>query len=131
MVPYLAPAAGARRHTPDVGHTREEKEMERDILCGKHLCHEAVIDGSQFIKVGMTDVAFDDVCMQNAKFNNINMQNATIHYVNMKGTKISDCHLVNVEVTGGEINGMKIHGILVTDMMAAYKEKHGQHANPN
>jgi len=109
-----------------VGRIQEEKEMERDIPCGKHLCQEAVIDGSKFIKVGMTDVEFDDVCMQNAKLNNINLQNATIHYANLKGTRISDCHLVNVEVTGGEIDGMKIHGVLVTDTMAAYKEKHGQ-----
>ena len=61
-----------------------------------------------------------------ATFNNMNMQRTTIHYVNMKGSKISDCHLVDVEVTGGEIDGMKIHGVLVTDMMAAYNEKHGQ-----
>jgi len=100
--------------------------MERDILCGKHLCQQAIIDDSKFLNVGMSRVEFDDVCMEDATFNNVNMQRATIHYVNMKGSKISDCHLVDVDVTGGEIDGMKIHGILVSDMMAAYKEKHGQ-----
>ena len=102
--------------------------MERRILSGKHLCQDEIIDDSKFISVGMSRVEFDDVGMEDAKLNNINMQRATIHYVNMKGSKISDCHLVDVEVTGGEIDGMKIHGILVTDMMAAYKEKHGQQA---
>jgi uncharacterized protein YjbI with pentapeptide repeats len=106
--------------------TREETEMERDILCGRHLCQESIIDDSRFVHVGMSRVEFDDVCMEDAKFSNINMQKATIHYVNMKESKICDCHLVDVEVTGGEIDGMRIHGILVADMMAAYKEKHGQ-----
>ena len=83
-------------------------------------------DISKFINVDMSRVEFDDVRMEGATFNNINMQRATVHYVNMKGSKISDCHLVNVEVEGGEIDGMKIHGILVTEMMAAYKKMHGQ-----
>ena len=103
--------------------------MERDILCGKHLCQESIIDDSKFINVGMSRVEFDDVCMEDATFNNINMQRATIHYVNMKGSRISDCHLVNVEVTGGEIDGMKIHGILVTEMIAAYEQVTGKMAD--
>jgi len=100
--------------------------MERDILCGKHLCKESIIDDSKFINVGMSRVEFDDVCMEDATLNNINMQRATIHYVNLKGAKIRDCHLVDVEVTGGEVDGMKIHGILVTDMMDAYEKLHGK-----
>ena len=102
--------------------------MERDILCGQHLCKEAVIDGSKFINVGMASVEFDDVNMQDVSFNNINMQLATINYVNLKGSRISDCHLVDVEITGGEIDGMTIHGILVTDMMEAYRKMQDQQA---
>jgi uncharacterized protein YjbI with pentapeptide repeats len=119
--------------TPFVARTgrlptdQEEAAVERDILCGKHLCQESVIDDSEFINVGMSRVRFDDACMEDASFTNINMQRATIHYVNLKGARITNCHLVGVAVEGGEIEGMTIDGVLVTDMLAAYRSlRNGQ-----
>lgn len=95
--------------------------MEKDIMCGKHLCIDAIIDGTQFINVGLKDGVFDNMMMENARFNNINMTGANVNYVNLEGSKFTECYLKNVEIEGSETKGMKIDGILVSDMIAAYE----------
>ena len=102
--------------------------MEKDIVCGKHLCQEAVIDDSKFLNVGMARVEFDNVNLSDATFNNINMSRVSFHGINFNGATFKAVGLTNVSIDECEVVGLKIRGILVTDMIAAYNQRHGQQA---
>jgi uncharacterized protein YjbI with pentapeptide repeats len=102
--------------------------MEKDIVCGKHLCQEAIIDDSKFLNVGMARVEFDNVNLSDASFNNINMSRVSFHGINFDGAKFTAVGFTNVTIDDCELAGLKIRGILVTDMMDAYNKMHGQPA---
>lgn len=99
--------------------------MEKDIVCGKHLCEEAIIEDSRFINVGMARVEFDNVDLTDATFNNTNMSRVSFHGINFDSATFKAVGLTNVTIDDCALEGMKIGGILVTDMMDAYNEKHG------
>ncbi len=97
--------------------------MERTITCGKHLCQTAVIDDSRFDDVGMARTEFDNVNLADAKFNNINMSGATFHGIELQNATFTHVGLNNVELSDCTLEGTRIDGILVADLLEAYMEK--------
>lgn len=97
--------------------------MERTITCGKHLCQTAVIDDSRFDDVGMARVEFDNVNLSDAHFNNINMSRATFHGIELRNAKFTHVGLNHVELSDCTLEGTRINGILVSDLLQAYQEK--------
>jgi|SaaInl7_100m_RNA_FD_contig_71_196125_length_2361_multi_3_in_0_out_0_3 uncharacterized protein YjbI with pentapeptide repeats len=97
--------------------------MERTITCGKHLCQTAVIDDSRFDDVGMARTEFDNVSLADAKFNNVNMSGATFHGIELRNAKFTHVGLNDVELSDCTLEGTRINGILVTDMLEAYQER--------
>ena len=125
--------------------------MEPTIKCGKHLAEHADISGSRFHDVNLAQAEFDDVNMTQVRFHNINMSDITVSAVQMggakfrhiglppgskekqrplsfeeadlNGTTISKCDLSNVKIENCNCEGMTIDGVLVTELLAAYKQK--------
>jgi len=85
--------------------------MSGSIECGKYRVEHKKLTGSVFVDVCLGEAEFDNVSLAGAKFNNVNMSNARLNYVNF----------ANVEITDSDISGMKIDGILVEDMLKAYR----------
>jgi uncharacterized protein YjbI with pentapeptide repeats len=100
--------------------------MERDIGCGKHLCQTAIIDDSKFLDVGMARVEFNDVNLSDATFTNINMSRVSFYGINFDRATFRAVGLNNVTIDECELAGLRIRGILVTDMIDAYTQLHGQ-----
>ena len=50
--------------------------------------------------------------LSGSRFTDVNLSRVTIENVNLSGVKISDCN----------IDGMTIEGILLTDLIAAYRK---------
>lgn len=99
--------------------------MERDILCGKHLCKQAIIEDSKFINVGMARVEFDDVDLSDARFHNVNMSRVTFNGIELDRATFKYVGLTNVSIEECVLDGMTINGIPVTDMIAAYEQASG------
>ncbi len=98
--------------------------MEPTITCGKHLCQTAVIDDSRFDDVSMARVEFDNVNLADASFHNINMSGASFHGVELRNARFIHVGLNHVELSDCTLAGTRINGILVSDMLQAYQEKH-------
>ena len=93
--------------------------MSESIPCGKYKVEHAKLTGSSFVDVCLGDTVFDNVSLADASLNNVNMTGAKLNYIN----------LANVEITNSHLQGMKIDGIAVTDMLAAYREQTSEQAH--
>lgn len=67
--------------------------------------------------------AFDDVNLQEAVFNNVNLCLSTFTDINFSGAKFSNLNLTNVEMEACETTGMKIRGVLVSELFEAYRRQ--------
>jgi len=123
--------------------------MEPTIKCGKHLALHARLTGSRFEDVCLGGAEFDNVNLAGARFHNINLSDITVtaaqiggatfrhiglpteaegkqrpllfDEADLNGTRFVSCDLSGVEVSGCKTVGMKIDGILVSDMLAALR----------
>ena len=97
--------------------------MSKSIPCGKYDVEHAKLTGSSFVDVCLGDTVFDNVSLANARLNNVNMAGTRLNNINMTGARLSDINLANVEITDAHFEGMKIDGVAVTDMLAAYHKQ--------
>jgi len=80
---------------------------------GKHTANKADLAESTFQNVRLKGAIFDDV----------NLASATFHNVNLSDTRFDDVNLSHVEITNACIHEMRIFGVLVSDLFAAYSER--------
>ena len=83
-------------------------------------------------KCNLSGSKFDDVNLQGTLFNNINLSESTFTDINLTGTQVENVNASNVtfhcvKFEGAAIDrclldGMTIDGVLVTDLIAAYKK---------
>jgi uncharacterized protein YjbI with pentapeptide repeats len=128
--------------------------METTIKCGKQLVEHANISGSRFHDVNLSETEFDDINMSKVRFHNINMSDIEVSAVQMggakfrhiglppctggkqrplwfeeadlNGTTISKCDLSNVKIEICNLEGMTIEGVLVTELLSVFNQKHRQ-----
>ena len=105
------------------------------------------ISGSEFRHVKMSKTVFEDIDFSGAKFSNINLRDTEIGAVDFGGASFScmntgedhprkpvvfnsielddctiqNCYFRNTKLVNCDLTGMTIDGILVTDMVKAYK----------
>jgi len=85
--------------------------MDMTLTSGKYSAVNVDLTGSTFRDVRLRDAIFDDVDLSGVTFHNANLRNARFNDVNLSGVAIAN---TNVE-------GMTIDGILVTELLAAYR----------
>jgi uncharacterized protein YjbI with pentapeptide repeats len=102
---------------------------------------------SRFTRSDLAGTVFDDLNLSGTTFNNINLRGARFSAVDFGGARFScmntgegrprqpavftnvELHgcifeggsFAHVEISGADVDGMKIGGVLVTDMMKAYQ----------
>ena len=104
--------------------------MERTITCGQHLCKTAMIDDSVFDDVSMTKVSFNNVNLTDAKFRNINMSSTDFFGIEFRNAKFKAVGLDNVDISDCTLEGTRINGILVTELLDAYEKQQTSRASP-
>ena len=117
-------------------------------MAEKYKVENKDIAGSEFRHLNMSGTVFEDVDLSGAKFFNINLRGANIGAVDFGGASFScmntgedreripvvfrnlelddcsieKCCLLNVKITNCDLTGMTIDGVLLTDMINAYKK---------
>jgi uncharacterized protein YjbI with pentapeptide repeats len=75
----------------------------------------ANLAGSQFRDVNLSASRFDDVNLRGAVFTNVALSGATIR----------NACLADVSISDADYKGMRIEGILVTELLRVYRERSG------
>ena len=65
---------------------------------------------------------FEDVKLADSPFTNVDMSGWRVEDVTLAGTKIRNVNLREVAITDCAVEGMTINGVLVTDLIAAYRD---------
>jgi uncharacterized protein YjbI with pentapeptide repeats len=61
-----------------------------------------------------------DAGLASSVFDDVNLAGSTFTNVNLSGARFRDIDLSHVEIAESCVEGMRINGILVTEMLAAY-----------
>ena len=90
-------------------------------LTGKHclVATKADLSGSRFEDVNMSGWTLSDVNASGMRADNANFAGFHLDSANLAGARLTDCRL----------DGMTIHGVLVTEMMRAYERTTGGDAS--
>jgi uncharacterized protein YjbI with pentapeptide repeats len=80
----------------------------------------------KFEHMAMPESQFIDVNLKSARFDNVNLTDASFSNIALVGVNFSNVNMSNATITHAGIRGMKIHGVLVTDLIAAYEQLHGK-----
>ena len=126
--------------------------MEPTIRCGKHFAEHADLSGSRFVDVNLAGAEFDNVNLSGAKINNVNLsdivvtcvqvggasfrwvglppgaegQQRGVHFeeTTLCGSTFRKADLTNVAIQECNLEGMRIDGLLVTDLIESYRKSH-------
>src|SRR5215813_10667863 len=93
--------------------------------------HDSDISGSVYDDVNMSGSTVGNVNLAGCSFKNVNMSGATFEDANLSGWKVNDVNLAGLKIvkanlagasiSQGRMEGMTIEGILVSDLLAAYR----------
>jgi uncharacterized protein YjbI with pentapeptide repeats len=83
--------------------------MDLTQLSGKLTVTQSDIPGSVIKDVNLAQASFSDVNLADSRFDDINLT----------GTKITNVNLTNVDIRDCNIDGLRIDGHLLTDLLKA------------
>jgi uncharacterized protein YjbI with pentapeptide repeats len=66
---------------------------------------------------------FHDVKLSQATFDDVNLSSSTFNNVNLSRIRVTDANLSHADISESCVEGMRINGILVTDLLAAYRRQ--------
>lgn len=94
-----------------------------DIKDGRYQIdsRDADLSYSRFKRVAMFKSAIDDANMSDLAVHNTTMKGARWSDVDMTGLSIVNANLAGASIAESNLEGLTIDGVLVTEMMAAYK----------
>jgi uncharacterized protein YjbI with pentapeptide repeats len=72
----------------------------------------------------MSGSAFTDVSLSGASFHDVNFSGATIEDCNLAGLRAENVNLAGASIVNSATEGMTIDGMLVSELMAAYRDAH-------
>ena len=64
---------------------------------------------------------FSNVNLGGASFDNVNLSDGSLHDVNLARANITDANLADVSINRSTMVGMRVDGVLVSDLIAAYR----------
>ncbi len=80
------------------------------------------LEFASFDDVSLEGAVFSNINLSAAKFENVNLSGTQFHEVNFSGASISATNLSGLSLNNVNLEGMTIEGILVSDLLAAYKK---------
>jgi uncharacterized protein YjbI with pentapeptide repeats len=93
-----------------------------NCMLAKSTFHRVAFGQASVTDSSLAGAKFDDVNLGQAGFENINLAGAKFHNINLSGATFRDINFANVDIADANLTSMKINGILVTDLLAAYEK---------
>jgi uncharacterized protein YjbI with pentapeptide repeats len=89
--------------------------MHKALPNGQYRAENASLAGSEFV----------DANLEGAKFHDVNLRGAVFSDVALTGATIRNACLGDVSIADANYTGMRIEGILVTDLLRVFREHGG------
>ena len=82
-----------------------------------------VLKNAKFTDSNLESCEFNDVNLSNSVYENINLSNTTFNNINMSNVTFSNLNLTDAEIRDANLQGMKINGVLISDLFDAYEKQ--------
>lgn len=79
------------------------------------------IDMIRLNNANISKSEFDDVNLSKTRFNNVNLSSSSFKNIDMSNAVFKDVCFVDAEIYDVNLSGMRINGVLVTDLLDIYK----------
>jgi hypothetical protein len=89
------------------------------------ITRNAKLDGAVFINTSLAGAQFTDVNLGAAQFVDINLAGARLEDVSLIGVTIENANCTDLSITHARYDGMRIDGLLVTELLRVYREQQG------
>jgi uncharacterized protein YjbI with pentapeptide repeats len=83
--------------------------------------HKSDLSGSVFSDINMSGSTFENINLSGASIDDANMSGWRVSKVNLAGLKLANANLAGAAIADCRLDGMTIDGILVTDLLDAYR----------
>jgi len=106
------------------GQKFDRADMTDAIFNGVDLSNSrfwAVMENGTFRDSNLRKAVFDDVNLEQSTFENVNLSRSQYNNVNLSDASFANLNLSNTEVRDAKLDGMKINGVLVTDLFDAWR----------
>jgi uncharacterized protein YjbI with pentapeptide repeats len=77
----------------------------------------------QFENLSLVGALFTDVNLSASRFNDVNIRGANFVNVALTGATFRDANFSHVSVDDCNLDGMRIDGVLVSELLAAYRNQ--------
>jgi uncharacterized protein YjbI with pentapeptide repeats len=98
-----------------------DSEMENPASNGR----QTSVDGRCKSDADLAGMVFDNVNLSGARFHEVNFEGAEFVNVALTGSIIRNACLAGVSIADAGYEGMRIEGILVTELLRVYRETIG------
>ena len=78
-------------------------------------------DPHVFENTSLESATFKDVNLASARFEDVNLASASFSNVSLAGAQFADINFSEVSISDSNLEGMSINGILVSDLLRAYR----------
>jgi uncharacterized protein YjbI with pentapeptide repeats len=86
----------------------------------KHGELTVTINSSKFDAISLAEASFKDVNLKLANFTDVNLTGSSFSDVSLAGATFNNVDLSNAVITDANLDGMRINGILVTELLRVY-----------
>lgn len=102
----------------------------KQMFMEKSLFDDVNLNDSSFINLAMLNTVFDSCTLNESKFKKLAMTDSEFNNANLSGSKFFAADFRNVEIDQDcKLEGMKINGISVKELLELYKEKQNAEEN--
>jgi Pentapeptide repeats (8 copies) len=112
------PTGYRRERSGALRFLREDRHMPIALHNGRYRSENASLAGSEFV----------DTDLEGSKFHDVNLRGADFSDVALTGARIRNACLGDVTIADANYAGMRIDGILVTELLRVYREHRGAQA---
>lgn len=84
---------------------------------------DSEVTGARFDNVNLSNARFDNVDLSASRITKANLANVAIEDANVANTTFRNVNMSNVDIVDAQTAGMRINGIALADLLAAYGQR--------
>ena len=105
-----------------IENTNDVVEASDAVLLGSSL-QNVNMAATSFAQFNLSRAKFEDGTMPGVMFINANLAGAGFDDVSLVGATMRNANLTGLNIAGCRMDRMRIEGVLVTELLAAWKER--------
>lgn len=110
----------------DFSHCRMAGATFNDVDLSTACCSNVKLSGASLTDVDLSEVKINGANLSNISIEDAKLNGASLQNVDLSGVKLCNANLSNLSIEDANLAGMSIDGVLVTELLDAYRLQKGR-----